>query len=555
MVGCYSERHMATRHCTFALLLLTTCASLALAQDGQPAATFRVFAAGRAIGTEQVAVTQTSDGWSIAGSGRLEAPVNLDTRWFEARYDRSWHPLTVELDATLRAEPLTMRIGFGADRATATVTRGAEESVVAHAISPDTVVLSDSFFAAYEALARRLADAEVGTQVPAYFTGQGEIPIRLDRILEERLSTPAREITARRHLITFLRPTAPFGGEVWSDEYGRLLRLSLPSAGVEILREDIATVNARRQTLVRDGDEPVQIKSIGFTLAGTLSKPAGDPPPRGYPAVILVPSSTASDRDDAADGIPVAGLLASALADAGYYVVRYDRRGVAQSGGRPEAARLVDYAQDVRAAFDYLDDRQDVDDHRVVVIGRGTAGFIALQAAAQEHDIHGVVLIGTPSVSGADLVLEQQQRALEASTLTQDQQAERIALQRRIQAAVLGEGDWEGISAEVRRQADTAWFRSFLEFDPAEMLQHVRQAILIVQPQLDRQVPASHADRLAELADSRRRHEGVEVVRVEEIDERLIVPSDEPNADPATATLAPALVDAIVEWLARSAEG
>ena len=545
---------MATRHCTLALLLLTTCTGPARAQDGRAAATFRIFASGRAIGTEQVTVTQTQDGWSIAGSGRLEAPVNLDTRWFEARYDRAWHPFTVDLDATLQGDTLAMKIGFGADVATATVTRGAEESVVAHAISPGSVVLSDSFFAAYEALARRLGDAEVGAEVPAYFTGQGEIGIRLDRVLEERLQTPARSIVARRHQVTFLRPNGPFGGEVWADEYGRLLRLSLPSAGVEILREDIATVNARRQTLSREGDETVRIGSIGFTLAGTLSKPTGDPPPRGYPAVILVPGSTARDRDDAVDGIPVTGLLAAALADAGHYVVRYDRRGVAQSGGRPESARLADYAQDVRAAFEYLDDRKDVDDDRIVVIGRGDAGFIALQAAVLEDDIDRVVLIGTPSSRGADLVVEQQRRALEASTLTETEREERIALQQRIHAAVLGEGDWNGISAELRRQADTPWFRSFLEFDPAEALERMRQAVLIVQPELDRPVPASHADRLAELANARRRHDGVEVARLAGVDERLVLPSGASSPEPGSATLAPSLVEAIVGWLEGTPE-
>ena len=545
---------MVKWHCTLGVLLVSMWPGVVSAQDGQPGATFRVFLSGRAIGTEQVAVTQREDGWSVAGSGRLEAPVNLDTSWFEVIYDADWHPYTLDMDANLRGETLAMKIGFGADVSTATITRGIEESVVAHRISRGTLVLSDSFFAAYEALARQLADLEVGDEVSAYFTGQGEIQIRLDRVLEERIRTPERSITARRHLLTFLRPNGPFGAEVWSDECKRLLRLSLPNAAVEVLREDIATVNARRETLFREGDESVRIKALGFVLAGTLSKPIGDAPRRGYPAVVLVPSSTAQDRDEATDGVPVAGLLAAALADAGYYVVRYDRRGVAQSGGRPEAAGVGEYAGDVRAAVEYLDDRKDVDDDRIIVIGRGDSGLIALQAVAREKKIDRLVLVGTASVLGTELVLEQQRRVLDASSLTEAEKAERVELQERIHAAVKGDGDWEGVSEEVRRQADTAWFRSFLAFDPAEAIRRMRQAILIIQPELDRQISPDHAERLAALAGSRKKHDGVEVTHIAGVDDRLIAGREDSTPDVRADTLAPEVVDAIVEWLGRRPE-
>ena len=62
---------------------------------------------------------------------------------------------------------------------------------------------------------------------------------------------------------------------------------------------------------------------------------------------MLVAGSGPVDRDETVAGIPIFGQLASALADAGYLVVRYDKRGVGQSGGRPESATLSDYAEDV----------------------------------------------------------------------------------------------------------------------------------------------------------------------------------------------------------------
>ena len=47
------------------------------------------------------------------------------------------------------------------------------------------------------------------------------------------------------------------------------------------------------------------------------------------------------------DGVPCSRSSRRRLADAGILVVRYDRRGGGQSGGRTETATLADYADDV----------------------------------------------------------------------------------------------------------------------------------------------------------------------------------------------------------------
>lgn len=518
-------------------------------------ARFQIFLSGRAIGNETVAVRTDPDGaLTIVGSGRLEAPVNLDTQKFEIRYDATRVPVQLTMAAVLRSETLSIDVGFADGVATITTTRGSDATTAANPLPERPVVLSDSFFASYEALAERLVPLMTGAAINAYFAGQGSIPVVLDRILEERIQTPTRTIVAKRHQVTFLRPTGPFNAEVWTDEHGRLLRLSLPLAGIESLREDIATVNARRETLSRAGDEDARIPATGFSLAATLSTPAGDRPPRGYPAIVLTPTSASQDRDDASDGVPVAGLIAAALADAGYLVVRYDRRGVAQSGGRPESAGLEDYALDVRAAVKYLADRDDVDDRRIGVIGRGDGGSVALQAA-REDDIAWLVLVGTASVSGAELVLERQAAALESLGLTLEEKEQRIDLQKRINSAVQTGDGWDGISPEVRRQANTAWFRSFLQFDPADAMRRTRQPLMILQPELDRHVPRHHADRLAELARTRKGEAAVEVVLLPGVDDRLVASQPAQPSPPGISgtLLSPTFVDAIVDWLDSAA--
>ncbi|MCY0541684.1 alpha/beta hydrolase, partial [Klebsiella pneumoniae] len=82
----------------------------------------------------------------------------------------------------------------------------------------------------------------------------------------------------------------------------------------------------------------------------------------------LVGSGT-TDRDETVAGVPILGQLAGTLADAGFLVLRYDTRGVGQSGGRPEAATLDTYATDLRAAVRFMSDRSDVDRRRIAVVG------------------------------------------------------------------------------------------------------------------------------------------------------------------------------------------
>jgi hypothetical protein len=273
---------------------------------------------------------------------------------------------------------------------------------------------------------------------------------------------------------------------------------------LDIVREDLATVAARRQTVWREGDEDVRVPASGFSLAGTLSKPAG-PPAGRLPVVVLVQGSGERDRDEIISGVPVFGQLASQLADAGFLVLRYDKRGVGQSGGRAESVTIADYAEDVRAAVRYLADRRDVDRHRIAVIGHGEGAAVALLTAQREKRVAAAVLAAGFGSTGADLLLEQQRAVLERSTMTPVERQAKIDLQTRIHEAVLSGEGWDEVPAELRPSADTAWFRSLLAFDPARIMKDVKQPVLVVHGELDRQMPMAQAERLAALAGDRRK--------------------------------------------------
>ena len=91
---------------------------------------------------------------------------------------------------------------------------------------------------------------------------------------------------------------------------------------------------------------------------------------------------------------PIFAQLAKSLADSGFIVLRYDKRGIGQSGGRTDSATLNDYADDAMAAVSWLSQRKDVDERRIVVVGHGEGGAVALVAASREKKIDGIVTLG-----------------------------------------------------------------------------------------------------------------------------------------------------------------
>jgi pimeloyl-ACP methyl ester carboxylesterase len=291
----------------------------------------------------------------------------------------------------------------------------------------------------------------------------------------------------------------------------------------------------------------------GFNLGATLTRPTAGP--ARLPAVILLTGPSVPDREGFALGVPLFGQLAGALADAGFLVVRYDKRGFGQSGGRAESATVADYAADARAVFKWLEDRKDVDPKRIALLGHGEGAWIALLTAAREKRVAAVVSIAGAATPGAQVNLEQQQLALERSSLPQDDRERRTAIQKQIQSAVLTGKGWEGVPPELRQPADTPWFKSFLEYDPAEVIEDVRAPLLLVHGALDRQIPVTHVERLGELAKTNSDSKTVEVVVVRGVNHLLLPATTGEVAEYATLTdrnVSRDVTASIADWLTRT---
>lgn len=530
---------------------------------GEPtpgASSFNVFFRSTLTGVERVTLTNSADGWTISSSGQLSSPFALSSRTLVVEYDTDWQPRQLMMDGSRQGRDFSIQTSFTDGIATNNVTDAGRSMDGAEPYDPTSVVLPDYFFGSYEALAVRLAPATEGDRIPVYVAPRGPTEAVVREIVLQQLETAQGDLAVRVYRISFENPERTLAAEVWVDDQQRLLRVTLPSVELDVVRQDLSLVSTRLSGVQVPGDSAVRVPMVGFSLAATVTEPvASDTPQSGWPAVILVPGTRSNDRDEHLFGVPIFGQLAGTLSQEGYLVVRYDKRGVGQSGGRPESATIEDYADDARAMVRYARERDDVDQDRVVVVAHGEGGWIGLQAAARDDGIAALVLLATPGVDGATLLLEQQGLEFERINMPDRERAENTALQRRLHDAILGDGTWDEVPDEIRRRSDTLWLRSFLEFEPADAVERADQPILIIHGLLDQQIPSYHADRLGELAQRRRRDEStVDIVKLDDVNHLMLSSQSGAVAEYAAlseATVASEVTSALVGWIDRVIPG
>lgn len=454
------------------------------------------------IGSEVMTVTRGPGTFTISARGQIAQPIDLITTKFEMTYSLDWQPRQLIIEGAFRNQTLDVTTTFGLTTAINDVVQGTNRGSTTHEVTPRTIVLPPGYFAAYEVLAARLPSFQVGARFPVYIAPEGEITASLNKITPRRIVSPDGATDLREFDITLNRPGVPTSVLVSIDARNRLAKVVFGEQGVIAIREDISTVMSREERIRNPGDSDVFVPAQGFSLAATITQPS--PAAGRMPAVILVGSQGNQDRDETLYGVPIFGQLAGRLAEAGYFVVRFDKRGVGQSGGRPEHAGLDEYAGDVMDIVTWLGRRKDIDTKRIYLVSHSDGSAIVLTAAARGQKVRGVALMAAPGLTGRETVLAQQQQVLTKLNGSPAERDARVALQRRIIDAVITGKGWETIPPDVRRQADSVWFRSWLLFDPAVTMTKVRQPVLILHGALDREVLPSNADRLQTLAAARK---------------------------------------------------
>ena len=222
--------------------------------------------------------------------------------------------------------------------------------------------------------------------------------------------------------------------------------------------------------------------AAGHSLAGTLTIPANAT--GRVPAVVTITGSGQQDRDETISIVPGFRLfrqVADTLGRRGIAVLRLDDRGVGGSGGDVNGTS-ADFADDIRAGVEYLRTRSEIDGNRIALVGHSEGGLIAPMVAAEDPRIAAIVLMAGPADRG-DSVIAFQLR----SSIAQDPS---IAAAARDSALAAVRAQFDSTSGKL------PWMKYFLSHDPLPAVRRVRQPVLILQGETDRQVTADQAARL-----------------------------------------------------------
>lgn len=327
----------------------------------------------------------------------------------------------------------------------------------------------------------------------------------------QKVSRMPTEVTVRGDSVLLWMPAAGSRYAAQYDAAKRELNGIWTQAGVKspvLLRySPMPTVNGPGTRLAppyREEEVTFNNPTARLNLGGTLTVPAGPGP---FPAVVLVSDVGAQDRDGTVGDYHLMGSLADYLTRRGIAVLRYDDRGVGQSGGSTTTATTAMLVSDVQAAVNFLRARLEVNISRIGVVGHGEGANVALLTAGQPLPPAFVVSLAGYGLTGEQTLLEQQvaqQRAkkidpvmIQAAYERQRTMYDIIRQTNPPQAQAIVSNmlrqDQPSLDPQAAQVAATQlltpWRRYFLAFDPVAELDQVRCPVLLISGTDDLEAP------------------------------------------------------------------
>ncbi len=247
--------------------------------------------------------------------------------------------------------------------------------------------------------------------------------------------------------------------------------------------------------------------SEGNILAGTLTTPKEK---NNFPLVVMITGSGPQDRDETIFGHKPFWVIADHFTRNGIGVLRLDDRGVGGSAKGKEGATSADFATDINAAVNYLNNRGF---HDIGLVGHSEGGMIATMVATQNKLVKFIVLLAGPGIPNKELMELQTEAVAKASGSPASAVAKNMAISKEIYQTLI---NYQGkdLEGDVRKLMDTGmseisqlpesqrkevvdqqvkmitspWFLYFIRFDPQVNLQKIKIPVLALNGGLDVQV-------------------------------------------------------------------
>lgn len=297
----------------------------------------------------------------------------------------------------------------------------------------------------------------------------------------------------------------------------------------------------------------VSIPAGEVALAGTLATPKGEGP---FPTALLIAGSGPLDRDGNHKRLPL-GLsrdLARILNEAGWASLRFDKRGVNESGGDYLSTGFYDELADATSALIWLKSHPGV--AMVVPVGHSAGALYAAEMSAAGQAGSGAVLLGYSTSTGEETLIWQAGEIGESvpgwikgllkmfGTSIEKQQSKALAKLKNTSKDVV----------RVQGQRINAkWMREFLTYDPQLVLRKTASPLLAITGSKDVQVNPADIDTIEAVTGTR-----TTALLVNDVD-HILRTETAPVSNPKrykqqiTEPIDSRVVDAIITWLGDTA--
>lgn len=310
----------------------------------------------------------------------------------------------------------------------------------------------------------------------------------------------------------------------------------------------------------------------GVQLAGTLTLPRS----RGvFSAVLLIPGSGPSDRDETVFSHKPFLVLADYLTRRGISVLRADKRGVGRSSGNYRQATTDDFASDALAGVRYLESRKEIDQRRIGLIGHSDGGRAAVIAAARSSGVAFIVMMAGPGINGYDNLVLQDAMTAKEKGATDEEVALIRSWVRRFYLVALEEKDdstarrkmqdlyaarsaaekhalrlLQGWSLEIDN-ALSPYLRYELAFDPRPFVEKVKCPVLAINGERDVQVPPKENIRAIEEALRAGGNHNYTVKELRNLNHlfQTVKPGGETNYAKIEETMSPRVLRLVSGWI------
>jgi pimeloyl-ACP methyl ester carboxylesterase len=249
-------------------------------------------------------------------------------------------------------------------------------------------------------------------------------------------------------------------------------------------------------------EQAVIFEAGDISLAGNLALPDTTEP---YPAVLLIPGSGQTDRDDNTKKFKINVLhdISHSLAERGIASLRYDKRGIGESGGDYWSTGFNERTEDARTALHYLQGLDNVQPNNVFVLGHSEGSLISVRLAASEPKVAGAILIAGAAHSGEDVLKWQ---ALEVAKGLKGfngwlVNTFHIDVAKKQQKAFdkINSSNKDVIRQQLIVKLNAKWFREFMAYDPTEDLSSLRVPVCAITGSKDIQVDPKDLEVMASL--------------------------------------------------------